>query len=87
MFVFIKLLATVFGILSPCGGQAHYCVPGHKKLILATVSELPRLDVGYLAVNTLASVLTIKRVWEAAGGQCKVLHPWSMEQRCTLLSL
>lgn len=63
-----------------------YCVPGHKKLILATVSELPRLDIGYLAVNTLASVLTMKHVWEAAGGHCKVLHPWSMEQRCTLLS-
>lgn len=63
------------------------CARSQETVSLATVSELPRLDLDYLAVNTLASVRTVKHVWEAEEGQCKVLHPWSMEQRCTLLSL
>lgn len=63
------------------------CARSQETVILATVSESSRLDFGYLAVNTTASVLTMKHVWEAGEGQCKVLHPWSMEQRCTLLSL
>lgn len=63
------------------------CARSQETVILATVSELSRLELRYLAVNTLASILTMKHVWEAEDGQREVLHPWSMEQRCTLLSL
>lgn len=43
-----------------------------ETVILATVSELPRLDVSYLAVNMLVYVLTLRHVCEAAGEQCEV---------------
>lgn len=44
-----------------------------ETVILATVSELPRLDVSYLAVNMLVYVLTLIHVCEAAGEQCEVV--------------
>lgn len=48
------------------------CARSQESVSRATVSELSRLDVGYLAVNTLASALTTKHVWEAEEGQCSV---------------
>lgn len=63
------------------------CARSQEAVILATVSELSRLGLDYLAVITLLSVLTMKHVWGAEEGQWKVFHPWSMEQRCSLLSL
>lgn len=41
-------------------------------MILATISELSRLVLYNLAVITLVSVLTMKRVWVAEEGQCSV---------------
>lgn len=45
-----------------------------ETVILATISELPRLDVSYLAVNMLVCVLTLKHVWEVAGEWCEVVE-------------
>lgn len=64
----------MFGILSSLVAKhiTLLCARSRETVILATVSELSRLDLGYLAVNTLTSVLTMKHVWEAKEGRCSV---------------